>query len=328
MTDTATTPARKEAAGIIKRSSAYTADPRTIARKPGFNARYDMGEIEELAASIKANGLLLPLRIMRLDKPSILVVGEDGVYALQSDPKGQYLFVLIDGDRRLMAIELLLKKGHEFPEGIPVILADKGQSELTSLIQMFVTNTGKPFLPLEEASAYKRMQDGGMTVKQICEAVGRKQVHVTEILALVQADESVKEAVKSGAIGKTMAKQIATHAKGDKAKQAELVEAAKAAGQDKGKKNAVRVAIDDSRRAKAAKKGKILKMRALSDAELSIIGSKLAESMADRMREAGKPLDFDLTSWVKSDDNLALAATFGALQALKAAAGIKIDLEF
>lgn len=312
-------PARKEAPGIVKRSSAYNIDPTTVGRRPGFNPRFDFGEIEELAKSIKANGLLQPLRVKR-------VAGrEDGK-----------LFELIDGDRRLTAIELLLKKGHELQlEGVPAIIVDKAQDDMTSLFQMFEANTGKPFLPLEEAAAYKRMRDGnpeaglkGLTIKQICERVGRKQVHVVATLALLDADESVKDAVKSGAINSTLAKQIAVHARGDKVKQAELTAQAKAAGKDKGKKAAVKKSIDDSRRAKAAKTGKTLKMRALSDTELSGLGASVAAAMADLLKNAGKELDFDIRAWVKADDKLALAATFGALEALKAAAGVKTELVF
>lgn len=302
--------ARKEGAGIVKRSNSYFIDPTSIARKEGFNPRFDFGEIEQLAASIKANGIINPIRVQR-------ATGRD-------DGKA---FELIDGDRRLTAIEALLKKGHEFPEGIPAIIVDKSQDEITSLVQMFVANDGKQFNPLEEAAAYKKMRDAGMTVKQICSAVGRASMHVTEILALVDADASVHEAVRSGAIGKTQAKEIAKHAKGDAEKQKELVKQASEA-KDKTKRAELKKSIDDSRRAKAAKKGKQLKMRALTDAELSTLGAKLAEGMVKIMKEAGQPLDADLRAWVAKDEKLALAARFGALEALKAAAGMDLSLEF
>lgn len=296
--------------GILKRSNAYFADPKAITRREGWNPRFDLGEIDELAKSIKANGILNPLRIKKLATPYEFKV-----------------FELIDGDRRLTAIEQLMKSGHSFPEGVPVIIVDKAQDDLTSLFQMFEANSGKSFLPLEEAAAYMRMRDAGLTIKQICERVGRKQVHVVATMALLDADESVKDAVKSGEVNSTMAKQIAVHARGDKAKQAELVVAAKAAGKDKTKRAVVKQSIDDSRRAKAAKKGKVLKMRALSDAELSTLGAKLANLMADKMRDAGMDLDADLRTWVAADDKLALAFTFGALEALKAAAGVVINLD-
>ena len=292
-------------AGVLKRGNAYSIDPTKITRAEGFNPRFDFGAVEELAASIKANGVLNAIRVKRLAAP---------------DDKGN-LFVLIDGDRRLTAIESLLKKGHEFPEGIPAIIVDKNQEEVTSLIQMFEANSGKAFLPLEEAAAYKRMQDAGMTIKQICTAVGRKQVHVTEILNILKADDSVKAAVADGSIGKTMAKQIAKVAKGDKTKQAELVKQAKDVGNDKSKRRAILKEVDKTRVASAAKKGKILKIRALSDVELSEIGSSMAKFLLVALDGAGLKESHDIKSWITKDHELAVAYAFGALEALKVAAG-------
>lgn len=305
---------RAEAPGIVKRSNSYFADPATITRREGFNPRFDFGEIDDLMASIKTNGLLNALRVKRI--PST------------DERSKSFAFELIDGDRRLTAIERLLKAGHQFEDGVPVTIVDKSQSEMDDLIQMFVANDGKPFLPLEEAAAYDRMKKAGMTVKQICAAVGRKQVHVTEILALANADESLKQAVKEGKVGKTMAKQIATHARGDKAKQAELAAAAAAAGKNKAARRAVITQIDDARRGKAAKKGRQLKMRALSDAELSTLGAQIAARMPKLIMDAKVMMHENrLDKWIAEDDKLVVAFTFGALQALKAAAGMKVKLE-
>jgi len=300
---------RKPAAGTLARNSLYGIDPTRITRRAGWNPRFDFGEITELAKSIKSNGMLNPIRVKRLTPPT---------------PDAD--FELIDGDRRLTAVLRLIKDGTEFRLGIPAVIVDKKQEDVDSLIQMFEANTGKAFLPLEEAAAFKRMRDAGLTIKEIAKRVSRGTVMVTEMLALIEADDSVKDAVASGAIGKTQAKEIASKAKGDNAKQAELVKVAtEAAGKDKAK--ALRSAIGKARQEKAAKKGKVLKIRALSDAELSQIGGDLAIRMADKMRDAGMDLDTDLRAWAAKDDGLALAFTLGALEALKAAAGVKIDLD-
>ena len=296
--------------GIVKRTNAYFVDPTKVAREEGWNPRFDFGEIEGLAASIKANGVLNAIRVKRMAAP---------------DADGK-VFTLIDGDRRLTAIEFLLKKGHEFPEGIPAVIVDKNQEDVTSLIQMFEANSGKTFLPLEEAAAYKRMQDAGMTVKQICAAVGRKHVHVIEVLNLLKADDSVKDAVTDGSIGKTIAKQIAKVAKGDSAKQKELVDQAKAVGKDAGKRRAILKEVEKTRAAKAAKRGKTLKIRALSDVELSEIGSSVAQMVMEHLTTNKMAADFDVRGWCKKDKELTLAYTAGALAALKVAAGGINDL--
>ena len=310
----------KNAPGVLKRSNAYFIDPTKIMRKPGHNPRFDFGDIERLAHQIKVqkaidgHGLLNDIRVKRI-APTIL---DDG-----KGPTGsqEFIFELVDGDRRLTAIELLIKKGEVFEMGVPAKLDDKDQTEVAGLVKMYIANEGKAFLPLEEAAAYKKFREAGMTIKQICEVTGRKQVHVTEVLNLIKADDSVLAAVADGSIGKTMAKKIAKVAKGDNAKQKELVASAKAIGKDSAKRRAVIKEVEKTRAAGAAKKGKVLKIRALSDGELSDIGAKIANTLLDRVVEAGLTPNADLREWVGKDKELLLAYTFGALEALKVAAG-------
>lgn len=223
-------PAHREAGGVIKRATAYNIDPKMIVRRKDWNPRFDFGEIGLLAKSIEANGLLMPIRVKRVEGK----------------------FELIDGDRRFTAIEKLLKKGHKFPEGIMAVIEDKGIEDLDALVTMFEANTGKPFLPLEEAAAYKRMQDGGLSIKKICERIGKAERHVRQMLDLLNADEDVKDAVKSGKIGKQTAKDIATKAKGNKEKQKELTRKAVSAEGSRVAKRAVKEAIHGPAKKKAA----------------------------------------------------------------------------
>lgn len=315
-----TTSATPIVAVVQARPSAYNMiNPRAVKRAEGFNPRFDFGEIAELAKSIRVQatehavpgGLLQPIRVKKAGGG----------------------FELIDGDRRLTAIELLLDlndkgkpDGYAFAEGIPAFTVAKTQDDITSLVQMFEANTGKAFLPMEEAAAYKRMRDAGMTIEQIGKNVQRAHVHIVATLALLDADDSLKDAVKDKKIGGTMAKKIATAARGDKTKQAELVKEAVAAGGDKKKKRVVVGKIEQARAAKAAKKGKTLKMRALTDDQLSEMGERLAKHLKSVLKEAKVDPDSDLRAWVAADEKLAAAFTFGVLEALKAAAGLKVEL--
>lgn len=297
------------APGIVKRTNAYYIDPRAISRQEGFNPRFEFGEIEELAKSIKANGLLQPIRVKKTD-----VAGQ---------------FVLIDGDRRFTAIELIMKKEPTYFDatGVHAIVVDKSQDDLTSLFQMFESNTGLAFKPLEEAAAYKRMRDAGLTIAQICQRVGRKQVHVVATLALLDADDEVKQAVKDGKVTGTTAKKIAVSARGDKAKQRKLVQTVVAAGKDKKARRAADDDIETARREKAKKAGRVLKMRALSDVQLSALGAKISEALVAKMTDLGLEAEADLEGWVAAgDSDLKTAYTFGILQGLKAAAGMAVNL--
>lgn len=317
--------------GVVKKTGgAWNIDPTTITMEPGWNVRFDMGDIDGLAASIKAQlsrnpeggGLLHPIGVRRIDAKDPLSQG------------GKFLFVTVRGHRRTTAIQQLLKAGVEFPLGVKADILDKGMDMTSAMLEMFVENDQKPLLPLEEAAAFKRLQDGdpttdpatpGMTIKEITAATGRSDHHIISTLALLDADEEVIAALKDGSVGKTTARAIAKDARGDKAKQKELVALAKNAGKGKGK-TAVKDALHAAKTAKAAKKGQKLKMRALSDIQLSAMGAKLAGEMVQKLKDAGKPPAFDVEAWIKQDDALALAFTYGALQGLKAAAGVKIEL--
>lgn len=306
----------KMALGLVRKTTAFHINPRHLAIKEGFNPRFDYGEIEGLARSVKANGVLNPIRVKKT-APGV--------------------FELVDGHRRHAAIQLLVKNfddgkhdlGHDFPEGVPAIVVDSAQDDLTSLIQTFEANTGKPLLPIEKAHAFKRMRDAGLTVGDIMKRTGCTDHDVIGSLALIDGDETLVEAVKNGKVSGGVGKAIAVAARGDKKKQAELAAAVVDAGKDKNKRRVALKAVDDTRRAKAAKKGKVLKIRALDDVELSALGTQAAALLAQLLEASGMSFDSDLRKWIGKDKELQIAATFGALEGLKAAAGVKAtSLEF
>ena len=313
------------ASGLLKKTTAYNLDPKRIMRREGWNVRFDMGEIAALAASIETElardpsdgGLLNPVRVKRIT----------------GYPHAD--FELIDGDRRLTAIELLMEKGVVFPQGIKGDIVDRTQTDRVSRIQMLTANTGKLFLPLEEAAAYKELRDDGMTIAEICKSVGRTDVHVRETLDLLEAAPEVKDAITSKKVSGSTAKVIVSVAKGDAAKQAELTAAAAAvktaptAAAKKVANKALQAKIQATRDAKTIAAGKEVKMRALTDDQLSAIGDKLAKHLVALLKEA--KLDSEMTQsalqeWAKADEKLAAAYVAGAVDALKSAAGLKIDL--
>lgn len=326
---TAQRPTHGAGVGVVKKTTgSYNVDPRTITTREGWNVRFDMGDLDELARSISAQlkrdpesgGLIHPLGLKRIAKDDPLGQG------------GKFLFEVVRGHRRTAAIQALLKKGTAFLLGVPAKILDKDIDQQEALLEMFVENTGKPLLPIEQAAAFKRLRDGdpaagvrGMSLKEIEKATGFSDNTINASLALLEADEEVIQAVKDKKVSASTAKEIAVHARGDKAKQRELIAAAKTAKTPE-QRRALKKAIETQQRAKHAAKGKTLKMRALSDADLSALGSKLAGEMAAKMKDAGRPLDTDLRAWVAKDEKLTLAFTYGALEALKAAAGMKIDL--
>lgn len=342
------------AAGIVKRgSNRIYVDPRMVARAPGWNPRFDKGEVEALALSIadeyakdpESGGLLNDIRVAReMDD----LAGNP--IAL---PEGKAFF-LVDGDRRLTAIELLLGEGVtpegggtpvrcDFAHGVPAKIDPKGAPMKDRFLRMFKANDGKLFLPVEEAHAFQRMKDVyGMTIADIEEATGKSDNYIVGSLALLQADPVLVEAVKSGEVSAGVAKSIAVNARGDAEKQKELVADAKAAGKDKAKRRAVLKKIDDARRAKAAKKGKALKMRTLDKEEVAGMGARAARLLVAKAKEAewvekgvvasAKELETEdglkaAIGYVARDGSHVAAYTLGFLMAMRAVAGMKSPLD-
>lgn len=315
----ASTPTQKPAkatyaAGILSSTKEYRVDPMLIDVKPGHNVRFDFGDIDVLAESIKDQHMK--------DGVGVLV-------ALNVKRAGER-FELVSGERRLKAVHQLITAGVEFTQGIPVKIVDKNLTETELLILDFNSNSNKPLLPLEEAAGFQRLSAAGMTQAQIAKETGRGQYHVHASLKLLLADPDVINAVQTGELNASLARDIATKVD-SKEEQRALAAEVKAAGKDKKKlaavKKSVKGKVRESQERRAASKGKELKMRALSDVQLSELGTKVNGYLEALIKDTGTKSNDALLNQCASDNMLAAAFTLGALQALKAAAGLKINLK-
>ena len=287
-------------AGEVSKRTIYE-DPALVKRKPGFNPRFDFGEIKELMDSMRATGF-------HPHKP-LLVKRVDGA------------FELVDGDRRLTAVEKLLQEGFTFPDGIPLAIADKNLTETDLLVMAYTANGGKPFLPLEEAAAFKRMVDGGLSKKEVCERTGRSHMHVHQALALINADDSVKEAVAKGEISATLGKTIAAKNKGNAAKQKELVTKAK------GSKSGKKVVEEETRRTLRRPQSSKQPIKPLGKAQLEELQAKYTGKFNRMLKSLGYDSLEAFRVEVSKDDSLALAFQMGIMIALEGSLGAKVKWE-
>lgn len=139
----------------------------------GFNPRRELGEVDDLAASVAQHGILQPLLVRPGD--------DDGS------------FVLVDGHRRLAAA------AQAGLDRIPVLVRDDLDGQ--ALVAALVTALKRENLdPVEEAQAYGRLVDGGLTRKGVAEAVGVAQRTVTTRLQILQVPESLNAAIATGEI--------------------------------------------------------------------------------------------------------------------------------
>ena len=135
----------------------------------------DDGRLEELAQSIRANGIIQPILVRRTD----------GGYRI------------IAGERRWRAAQRagLLK--------VPVVVRDVPDGSHKQLLELaLIENIQREDLnPVEEAVAYRRLADEfGLTQEQIASAVGKDRSSVANYLRLLKLPDEVRADLASGAL--------------------------------------------------------------------------------------------------------------------------------
>lgn len=136
------------------------------------NPRRDVGDIGQLADSIKRQGVLQP----------IVVVGHNGGY------------LAVAGGRRLAAAKAAGLKH------IPALVRTLTDAEAGTVA--LIENLEREDLdPLEEAQAYQDvLKLTGWTQAKLAEALGRSQGTIANALRLLGAPEPVRQALREGAI--------------------------------------------------------------------------------------------------------------------------------
>ena len=137
--------------------------------------RFDDAEIERLADSIRAVGILQPLLVRR--------------HEARTDR-----YEIVAGERRWRAAQRA--RLHR----VPVVVRELGDAEL--LEAALIENIQREDLsPLEEAAAYRRLIDRfGHTQDALGEQVGKSRSHVANTLRLLGLPDSVKALLEEGAL--------------------------------------------------------------------------------------------------------------------------------
>ncbi len=134
----------------------------------------DDGKLEELAASIKSNGIIQPILVRRTGSSYRIIAGERRWRAAQR--------------AGLLKVPVLVR---EVPEG----------SERHLLELALVENLQREDLnPIDEALAYQRLaEEFGLTQDHIAAAVGKDRSSVANYLRLLRLPEEVRGDLASGA---------------------------------------------------------------------------------------------------------------------------------
>jgi ParB family transcriptional regulator, chromosome partitioning protein len=143
----------------------------------------DDARLEELAQSIKANGIIQPILVRRTGNTFRIIAGERRWRAAQR--------------AGLMKVPVVVR---EVPEG-----SDKQLLELALIENIQRENLN----PVDEALAYQRLADEfSLTQEQIAAAVGKDRSSVANFVRLLKLPEEVRAALASGALSMGHARAI------------------------------------------------------------------------------------------------------------------------
>ena len=145
--------------------------------------KFDIEELENLAASIREHGIIQPL---------IVSPGKNGIY------------ILIAGERRLQAAR---KAGLKT---VPVVIRHATDQQLLELA--LIENVQRADLnPIEEAEAYHNLsREFKMSHETIAQRVGKSRVAVTNTIRLLDASAAVKQVLVDGRITEGHARAMLT----------------------------------------------------------------------------------------------------------------------
>jgi ParB family transcriptional regulator, chromosome partitioning protein len=134
----------------------------------------DDSKLEELAASIKSNGIIQPILVRRTGNT----------------------YRIIAGERRWRAAQ---KAGLQ---RVPVVVRDVADGDKQLLELALIENVQREGLnPVDEALAYQRLADEfSLTQEQIAAAVGKDRSSVANFIRLLKLPEEVRADLASGAL--------------------------------------------------------------------------------------------------------------------------------
>jgi ParB family chromosome partitioning protein len=150
---------------------------------------FDDVALAELAASIRAHGIIQPIVVRRraLQSSPAVVGGSTGI-----PTTGLQQYEIIAGERRWRAAQ---KAGLKT---VPVVVSDAAPTDTLTLA--LVENLQREDLnPIEEAEAFHRLHDGmGYSHQEIAEAVGKDRTTIVNSMRLLKLPSAVRQQVLNG----------------------------------------------------------------------------------------------------------------------------------
>jgi len=151
--------------------------PMKCVIKEGFNVRVDYGDIEALKNSIIAIGMQVPLKAKKV--------------------RGEDKWEVVDGHRRLMALQMAISEGHDIDfVDVSIFVGDDNER----VISMLSTGVGQKSLnEIEQSDAVGRLL-GKIKPEVIAVNMGKSIPHVYYLIKLNELPEKYKAKIREGYI--------------------------------------------------------------------------------------------------------------------------------
>lgn len=151
---------------------------------------FDPDALKDLAASIKARGLIQPVVLRQLRPEEIT---------------GESKYELIAGERRWRASQMAGLTA------VPAVIKQVFDQRDILLLSLVENLQRDDLNPVEEAQAYQRLAANfNLTHEQIADGVGKSRATVTNVLRILELPTSVQEAVKTRKLSVAHAKLLLT----------------------------------------------------------------------------------------------------------------------
>jgi ParB family chromosome partitioning protein len=173
------------------RSEIYKIDPRIIELDESYNVRVSLNGIDELAQSIKENGVKVPMSV-RIDGDRVL---------------------LVRGHRRFAAVQKLIEEGIEI---LNVPCTSERMGEEDRVLDLIISNDGEKLNPLEMGEVFQRLVNFGWNQVKIAQRAGTTQANVSSCLKLVSAPVKAKQAIIDGIMASSLVLSIVNESKTEK----------------------------------------------------------------------------------------------------------------
>ncbi|MFE9468767.1 ParB/RepB/Spo0J family partition protein [Streptomyces virginiae] len=168
----------------------------SLAHNP-YNPREELQDIEDLADSLAARGLIQPVAVVT--RQAFLTAHPDHEQSI-----GDAAYVVVDGNRRLAAA--VMAGLDDLPAHLDDSLAEDADTLLENALVAAVHN--KDLEPIEQARALQKLVAKHGSQRQVAKALHKSSGWVTQRLALLKLTPELQQAVEAKTLPVEVARQV------------------------------------------------------------------------------------------------------------------------